>query len=270
MSQPELDHAAGPAAPVIRVLTRLGFAAKGLVTILVGTLALRYALRKGGGITDQEGAVEWVLHHALGRWMLGVLAVGLAGYAVWMFVAAVLDPERKGRGFQGIAERLGFLTTGIGYVVLAYTAFALLLGRHDAGGYSVKQIVAMVLTPHLGRAAVGLAGLIVMVAGVFQLRLGITGGFRDLLEPGLSRLELMAVDLSGRLGYLALSLLSLMVGWSLVQVAVQYDPSQVDGWRDALWLLAGMGSGRVLLAAAATGLICYGLFFVLQVRYRKL
>jgi len=31
-----------------------------------------------------------------------------------------------------------------------------------------------------------------------------------------------------------------------------------------------MGSGRVLLAAAATGLICHGLFFVLPVRYPKL
>jgi Domain of Unknown Function (DUF1206) len=270
VSHPELDHAAGPAAPVIGVLTRLGFAAKGLVTILVGVLALRYALRKGGGITDQEGAVEWVLHHPLGRWMLAVLAVGLAGYAVWMFVAAVLDPEHKGKGFQGIAERLGFFTTGIGYVVLAYTAFALLIGRRDVGGHSVKQIVAMVLTPHLGRVAVGLAGVIVMIAGLFQVRLAFNGGFRDQLGPGLSRLELAAVDVSGRLGYLTLSLLSLMVGWSLVQVAVQYDPSRVDGWRDALWLLAGMGSGRVLLAAAATGLICYGLFFVLQVRYRRL
>jgi len=270
MSHPELDRAAGPAAPVIGALTRLGFAAKGLVTILVGVLALRFALRKGGGIIDQEGAVEWVVRHPFGRWMLGALAVGLAGYAVWMYVAAVLDPERKGKGLQGIAERLGFLTTGIGYTLLAYTAFTLLLGRRDVGGHDVKQVVAMVLTPHLGRVVVGLAGVIVMVAGGFQLRLAITAGFRDQLRAGLSRLERAAVDVSGRFGYVTLGVLSLMIGWSLVQVAVQYDPSKVDGWQDALWLLAGMGSGRMLLAAAATGLICYGLFFVLQVRDRRL
>jgi hypothetical protein len=109
-----------------------------------------------------------------------------------------------------------------------------------------------------------------MIAGAFQLRLGITGGFRNQLGSGLSRLELGAVDVSGRFGYVTPGILSEMIGWSLVQVAVQYDPSQLDGWRDALWLLSGVGSGRVLLAAAATGLICYGLFFVLQVRYRKL
>jgi hypothetical protein len=142
MSHPELERAAGPVAPVIDAVTRLGFAAKGLVTVLVGVLALRYALREGGGITDQEGAIEWVLRHPFGRWMLGALAVGLAGYAVWMFVAAVLDPERKGQGFQAVAERLGFFITGIGYTLLGYTAFALLLGRSDVGGEDVRQLIA--------------------------------------------------------------------------------------------------------------------------------
>jgi hypothetical protein len=270
MPHPELDHAAGRAAPVIRVLTRLGFGAKGVVTLLVGVLALRYAVREGGGITDQEGAVEWVVRHPFGRWMLGALAVGLAGYAVWMFVAAVLDPERKGKSLQGIAERLGFFITGIGYTVLAYTAFMLLLGRRAVGGYNVRQIVAIVLTAHVGRGLVGLAGAIVMTAGVFQLRLGITGRFRQMLRAGLSRLELVLVDVSGRLGYVTLGILSLMIGWSLVQVAVRYDPSKLNGWEDALWLLSRVGSGRLLLAIAALGLTCYGLFFVLQVRYRRL
>lgn len=269
MSHPELEHAAGPVAPVIDVLTRLGFAAKGLVTLLVGVLALRYALREGGGITDQEGAVEWVLRHPFGRWMLGALAVGLAGYAVWMFVAAVLDPERKGTSLQGVAERVGFFITGIGYTVLGYTALALLLGRRDLGGEDVRQLVARALAPHGGRVLVGLAGLIVMTAGVFQLRLGITGRFRNQLQSGLSQLGRVMVDVSGRVGYVTLGILSLMIGWSLIQVAVQYDPSKLNGWEDALWLLSGLG-GQVVLAAAALGLICYGWFFVLQVRYRRL
>jgi hypothetical protein len=269
MSHPELERAAGPVAPVIDVLTRVGFAAKGMVTILVGVLALRYALREGGGITDQEGAVEWVLRHPFGRWMLGALAVGLAGYAVWMFVAAVLDPERKGTSFQGVAERIGFFITGIGYTLLGYTAFALLLGRRDVGGEDVRQLVARALAPHGGRALVGFAGLIVMTAGIFQLRLGISGRFRNQLQSGLSRLELVIVDLSGRVGYVTLGILSLIIGWSLVQVALTYDPSKLNGWQDALWLLSSLG-GRVALAAAALGLSCYGLFFVLQVRYRRL
>jgi hypothetical protein len=269
MTHPDLERAAPRAAPVIAVLTRLGFATKGLVTLLVGVLALRYALQMGGEITGQKGAVESVLAEPLGQEMIAVLGAGLAGYAIWMFVVAFMDPERKGRSVVAVAERLGSFATGIGYVALAFAAFSLVLGR-NGGGLDVERLVATVLTPHVGRVVVGLAGLIVMTAGVFQLRLAITRQFRKLLEPAMSRLSRLATVSSGTVGYVTLGLLSLITGWSLVQVAVAYDPSKTKQWEDALWLLAGVGRGRWLLGLTALGLMCYGLYFVLQVRYRRL
>jgi hypothetical protein len=270
MTHPDLQRATGPAAPALDVVTRIGFGAKGIVTILVGVVALRFALRRGGEITGQEGAVELVLSEPFGRLMLAALAVGLAAYALWMFVAAFVDPERKGVSFQGIAERLGFFATGIGYTLLAWTAFNLLLGRKGGGGLDLQHVIATVLTPHVGRVLVGLTGLIVMTAGVLQLRLGITGRFRRLLRSGMSSLERLATGVSGTVGYVTLGILSLIAGWSLVEVAVEYDPSEASGWSEALRLLSGIGQGRWLLAAAALGLICYGLYFILQVRYRRL
>jgi uncharacterized protein DUF1206 len=270
MTHPDLQRATGPAAPTLDVVTRIGFGAKGIVTILVGVLALRFALRRGGQITGQEGAVELVLREPFGRLMLAALAAGLAAYAVWMFVAAFVDPERKGESFQGIAERLGFFATGAGYTLLALTAFNLLLGRKGAGVLDLQHVIATVLTPHVGRGLVGLAGVIVMTAGVLQLRLGITGRFRKLLRSGMSSFERLATGVSGTVGYVTLGILSLIAGWSLVEVAVEYDSSEASGWSEALWLLSGIGQGRWLLAAAALGLICYGLYFILQVRYRRL
>jgi hypothetical protein len=270
MTHPDLQRATGPAAPALDVVTRIGFGAKGIVTILVGVLALRFALRRGGEITGQQGAVELVLREPFGRLMLAVLAVGLAAYAVWMFVAAFVDPERKGESFQGIAERLGCLATGIGYTLLALAALKLLLGWQSGGRLDLQHVIATVLTPYVGRVLVGLAGLIVMTAGVLQLRLGVTRRFRKLLRSGMSRLERLVAGVSGSLGYLTLGILSLIAGWSLVEVAVEYDPSEASGWSEALWLLSGVGQGRWLLAMAALGLICYGLYFILQVRYRRL
>jgi Domain of Unknown Function (DUF1206) len=271
MTHPDLQRATGPAAPTLDVVTRIGFAAKGIVTILVGVLALRFALRSGGEITGQGGAGELLLREPFGRLMLALLAVGLAAYAVWMFVAAFVDPERKGKSFQGIAERLGFFVTGIGYTLLAWTTINLRLGqRRGGGGLDLQHVLATVLTPHVGRVLVGLAGLIVMTAGVLQLRLGITGRFRKRLQTGRSRLARLVTSISGRVGYVTLGVLSLMAGWSLVEVAIEYDPSEASGWSEALWLLSGIGQGRWLLVAAALGLICYGLYFILQVRYRRL
>jgi hypothetical protein len=117
---------------------------------------------------------------------------------------------------------------------------------------------------------VGLAGLIVMTAGLLQLRLGLTRKFRDTLQAELSRLVRLLTGVSGTLGYLTLGLLSLTVGWSLVEVAVTYDPSKASGWPEALWRLSHAGEGRWLLGTAAAGLICYGFYFLLQVRYRRL
>jgi hypothetical protein len=269
MSHPDLQRTSGRTAPLIDFVTRLGFASKGLVTMMVGGLALRYVLRKGGEITGQEGAAASVLREPFGRWMLAVLAAGLAGYAVWMFVGAFLDPERKGKSFQGIVERLGLFATGIGYVLLAFAAVKLVFGW-KGGGFDVKRLLATVLTPHVGRVLVGLAGVIVMTAGVFQLRLGITARFRQLLRSDISGVAWVVTVVSGTVGYVTLGILSLITGWSLVQVAVEYDPSEVREWSDALWLLSSLSRGRLLLTAAALGLICYGLFFVLQVRYRRL
>jgi hypothetical protein len=267
----QLERAAGGIAPVINRLTRFGFATKGVVTVLVGTLALRYALGVGGRITGQEGVIQWVLGRPFGRIMLAVLAAGLAGYALWMFVAAIADPERKGTGLSGIAERIGFFVTGVGYALLAYAAVNLLLRRKGGGGgMDLDNLAAAVLTPWVGRSFVGLVGAIVMTAGVLQLRVGITGRFRRSLRAYLSRLESVVTTVSGSVGYVTLGILSLIVGYSLVRVAVDYDPSEAGGWDKALRLLSGLNEGRWLLGAVAVGLIMYGLYFILLVRYREL
>jgi hypothetical protein len=271
MAGARLEQVAGEAAPVIDRLARFGFGAKGIVTILVGGLALRYAMRRGGGVTGQGGAIETVLDEPFGRIILGVLlASGLAGYALWMFAAAVIDADRKGSGLRGIAERGAFFVTGVAYALLAYATVELLFGRAGVGGTDLDELAALLLTPRVGRWFVGLVGGIVMTAGVLQLRLGITGGFRDCLRRDLSGVERLLTGVSGSAGYVTLGVLSLLVGFSLVRVAVEYDPSEAGGWDEALRLLAGLGEGRWLLGVASVGLILYGFYFVLLVRYRTL
>lgn len=269
MTGSELERPTREVAPVIDRFARFGFAVKGIVTILIGALALRYALGWGGGVTGPQGAIQALVNQPFGQIILGVLTAGLSGYALWMFVEAFMDPERKGTGFQGLAERAAFLITGIAYGLLAFATVNLLLGRHG-GGPDLDDLAAGVLTPHLGRWFVGLAGAIVMTAGVLQLRLGITAGFRHILQPGLSALERLLTSAAGSIGYLTLGILSLMVGYSLIQVAVHYDPSEAGGWDEALWLLGSLVQGRWLLGMFSAGLIFYGLYSVLLMRYRTL
>jgi hypothetical protein len=266
----ELDHAAGNAAPIIDRFARFGFAAKGIVTILIGALALRYALGRGGGVTGPQGAIQALLREPFGQLILAVLATGLFGYALWMFVEAVLDPERKGAGFRGLAERIAFFVTGVGYLLLAWTAVKLLLGGSETRGADLDHLAATILTPVVGRSAVGLVGVIVMAAGLLQLRLGITAGFRHILRWDVSRAERVVTIASGSIGYVALGVLSMIVGHSLIEVAVRYDPAEAGGWDEALSLLAALVEGRWLLGLVSAGLILYGFYSVLLMRYRAL
>lgn len=264
MTEAGLERVAGPAAPLIDRVTRFGFGIKGLLTLLVGTFALQHTLGRGGALTGQEGAIRALRGQPFGRVALAVLALGLSAYAVWMFVAAFMDPERKGTRLSGIAERVGFFVTGIGYAALAFGALQLLRGDGGSGA-SLDELAANVLTPVLGRWLVGLAGATVMTAGVLQMRLGLTGGFRDNLRSDLSRGLRLVTVASGRFGYMALGVLSLLVGSSLVRVALEYDPTEAGGWDQALSFLSGIGQGTWVLGAAAVGLILYGLYFMLLV-----
>lgn len=269
MTEPGLGPVTGEAAPLLERMTRLGFATKGTLTIIVGALALRLALGQGGRLTGQSGAIRTLRDQPFGTVALVVLAVGLWGYALWMFVSAFMDPQGKGTRVVGVAERVSFFVTGIGYSVLALGSLRLLLGRGGLGA-DLDHLVASVLTPVFGRWLVGLAGIAVVTAGILQIRLGLTAGFRRSLRrdiaPWLRRITIV----SGRVGYAALGVLSLLVGASLTRGALQYDPSEAGGWDEALGLLARLGEGRWVLAAAASGLILYGLYFVLLARVRAL
>jgi hypothetical protein len=269
MTEADLERVVGDAAPVLDRVTRLGFATKGLLTVTVGVLALRHALGQGGRLTGQEGAIRTLRDQPFGLASLIVLTVGLSAYALWMFVSAFVDLQGKGKRIVGLVERVAFLVTGIGYAALAFGSVQVLMGG-GGSGTELDDLAAGVLTPVFGRWLVGLAGSAVVIAGVLQMRLGITAGFRRDLRQDLSPWWRRMTVMSGRFGYLALGLLSLLVGSSLVRVAMEYDPSEAGGWDEALGLLSRFGEGTWVLAVAAAGLILYGVYFVLLARVREL
>src|SRR5262245_7263144 len=83
-------------------LTRCGYAAKGTVYIIIGVLAALAAFNKGGRTTDASGAFEEILSRPYGKILLGAVAVGLAGYALWCMIQAFKDTEHQGSHLKGL------------------------------------------------------------------------------------------------------------------------------------------------------------------------
>ncbi|HEX5386027.1 MAG TPA: DUF1206 domain-containing protein [Gemmatimonadales bacterium] len=251
-------------------VAQLGFAAKGLVAIMIGALALRLALGSGGGDLAGPGdALREFFSQPFGWFILAVIALGLWAHALWKLAQALLDPERKGTSLTALAERIAFFVTALGYAALGIAAVQLLFGYRVAGTTSPQELAALLLTPHVGRWATGLVGVIIVVSGVLQIRFGLTAGFRHVLRlDEMGATARTAVALIGGAGYLALGVISLIIGYFLIRVALLYDPTQARGWGQALGFLADLRYGRWALGVVAAGLICYGLYFIFLILYR--
>ena len=102
------QEAKGRAKPWVKWLARFGYAAKGVVYMVVGGLALAAALGRGGSSSpDQRGALRTILEQPFGQVLLGAVAVGLFGYALWRFVMAAEDTEGDGLGRKRYREAHG-------------------------------------------------------------------------------------------------------------------------------------------------------------------
>jgi len=130
----------------IERLARFGFAARGLVYILVGLLAAGAAAGFGGRATDAHGAIRTVGEQPFGTVFLLVLALGLAAYAVWRFAQAWLDLEGKGTNLQALVTRASFVVSGLGHAGLAFTAVSLASGLHEAHSNAVRTWVTRLLS----------------------------------------------------------------------------------------------------------------------------
>jgi Domain of Unknown Function (DUF1206) len=268
--QKRIVEAAREASPIIDRIARLGFVANGVVVLIVGAIALRFVLGFGRGIAGPEEVLASLPRQPFGRTTLAILSLGLWCYAAWKLVQAVVDPEHKGTGFVGMMERVGFGLTALAYLTLGMAGIQLLLGNEVGGARNPKELVAKILAPHFGRWVVGLFGGIVVLAGALQVRMGLTARFRRALAWERMRPTARTVVLAlGVIGYLAIGTVSTVIGYFLIRVALLYDPRAAGGWPEALALLGRLDPGRWVLGVVATGVVCFGLFSVVMVRYRQ-
>jgi hypothetical protein len=73
----------------------------------------------------------------------------------------------------------------------------------------------------------------------------------------------------GVLGHAARGVVFLLAGFFIVRAASEYDPKEAIGLDGALAKLAHAAYGPFLLGAVAVGLFAYGLFCLVQARYRE-
>ena len=262
------------ASPWFERLARFGYAAKGAVYIVVGLLAAMAAFGTGGKTTDTRGALETIVEQPFGRVLLGAVAIGLIGYALWRFVQAFADAENKGSDAKGIGVRTGYAISALVHVGLALSAAQMALGSSSRSGGSDRAEqgwTASLMAQPFGRWLVAALGAIIIGVGIFQLYKAYTAKFREELKLGeMSSTEQTWATRSGRLGFAARGVVFSVIGIFLMLAALRSDPGEVRGLSGALRALEGQPFGSVILGVVAIGLIAYGVFMFVAARYRRI
>lgn len=267
----QAQTAARKASPWLVWFVRAGYAAYGVVYGAVGVLALQAAFGGSGKTTSQEGAFRSILLAPLGRVLLGIIALGLLGYALWRLFQAIFDPDGEGTDARGIASRFDHGLNGAFHLILAFTAGQLILGLGGRGGGSPDDWTARLLAQPLGRWLAALIGAVIVGAGVYQFYAAYKANFKEELKlHEMSDREKKWARSSGRLAYAARGVVFIVIGVFLIQAALQTDPDQARGLGGALQALAMQPFGPYLLGAVALGLIAYGIFMLVVARYRRI
>ena len=249
-------------------LARVGIAARGLVWLVVGLLALTVVLG-GDEQTDKGGALRAIVARPFGELLLVVLVVGFLGYAAWQLLSAAVG-HRDEQGAKRWGQRGLSLGRGLLYGFLGLTTLQFLLrgsGEQDQTG----SLTARLMSQPGGRTLVGLLGAGLIVGGVVVAVRGVkekhTKDLRQYRLPRSLRRPAVVIGVAGLAGHGAVFAL---IGSFLVRAAYQFDPAQAKGLDAALQAVAQQTHGRFLLAVSVAGMLCYATWSFIEAAYRRI
>ncbi len=248
-------------------LARAGLVSRGVVYGIIGVLALKLALGHGGKATNQQGALKNLARQPFGTTLLVLMAVGLAGYAMWRFTRAARGRGREQR--DSTADRVAAFASGVAYTILCVTAVKILIGSSTGSG-TPKKATGGVLGWSGGPVLVGIAGVVLLGVAGYQ---AYKGAKRTFLKD--SKTEQMTHDVKrmftalGVFGHFARAVVFALVGYGLIRAALDYDPKKAVGLDGALRKLAHAAYGPWLLGLVAIGLIGFAAYSIADARFRR-
>lgn len=266
-------RAARRASPWLERIARFGYAARGVVYLLVGYVAVRAALSPaGGGPTDSGGALRIMDDGSAERVLLAVVSAGLFGFALWRFLQAAFAPEQRKGGIKAAIKRVSRGVSGLIYLGLGLEAARLVLRSGTRSSPDQAQHWSNVAMQYQwGRWLVLAAGLIVAAVAVREIARAMGSDFGKRLHFHDVSMDVRRnVERLGRFGTASRGVVFGIVAWFLFQAALQYDAGEVRGFGGALRALQQRNYGPVLLGIVALGLVGFGVWQLAEARYRRI
>ena len=244
---------------------RFGYAARGVVYIVVGAFAL-IAAKEHAPAPDSDTALGELLSQPFGEILLGIVALGLAGYAGWRVLSALLDLENKGNDLKGWTARAAQLISAALHLSLGASVASLIWRADDSqDGDKTETWTAAIMAEPFGRWLIALAGVVAIAMGVQHFIKAHREKYLDQLRYTPLAARLGAVI---KFGIIAHGIVVLIIGGFLIWAAWTSDATRAGGLGDALNILRTLGIGQIGLTIVAAGLLGFSVYCFIEAIYR--
>ena len=252
-------------------IIRFGIATKGFVYVLFGGLTAVAAIGlRGGGSADSNGALDYLSRSSIGTLVLALTAAGLVAYVFWRFYQAFADTENKGTDKKGLANRIGYFSSGLIYAFLAFSAFQILFGNGGDNGGGSNSYLARILSHRYGQIVVGIIALGYLGKALYQIYRAYTGKYKKKIkEQHLSDNSRKLLVVSGVAGYTARGIVISIIAYLIFRAAWTSNSDEAGGTGEAFQFLQNE-FGTIALAIIAFGLILYGIFYFINAKHRQI
>lgn len=254
-------------------LARSGYAARGLVYVIVAFFAAAAAMGSGDTV-DTKGAVQQLLGRPFGAVLLWLVVIGLLAHVAWRFTQGIGDTDRHGKDAKGLLIRSGLVGSGIVNLLLALFTLSLLVSGLDrfsggggSGGNDSDSLMRLLGLRH-SHWVIWAIALIPLGVGIAHLIKAWRANFERYFQCDAHTMRL--VRPVSRIGLIARGCAFLIIAALLFMGGSRYEPTDPPGLKEALEALQTLPAGGWLLLAIGIGLFAFALYSFAQALWRRI
>ncbi|WP_339437237.1 MULTISPECIES: DUF1206 domain-containing protein [unclassified Pseudomonas] len=252
------------------VLARGGYAARGVLYLIIGIFAL-LAAQDSTKPKDSHKSLEALLGQPFGYFLVGLVVTGLLAFAGWRVLQATRDVDHHGTELKGLVIRAGLFSAGVFNGALAFFALGLLMSGIRSSGNSGGQTqdwLAHLLSWEYSNVLVYVIALIPLGVGVAHIIKGWKASFEKYFNADEDVMRY--VRPVSRFGLIARGVVFIEIALLLAVSGSSYQAMDPPGMKEALDALQNLPGGWLILMVMALGLIAFSVYSFSEAFWRTI